>query len=1138
MSPIPKIGKDLWEELAPANDVSLPASFAHREACTMEDIQQQLSASCSNQFDPYLSITEGSDKKALQVRDWYKTLAKLSRPSLEANFLTAAERYERLEKFPVGGFLAPLKLVNKEGGWTRMVLIPVGPPATQLQGSPPANQECLAETDGKWQPCDHDPPSSPFRPMLTTTWTTSRASTPGGIRSDFYKHATSHLLIIKGTNFLRPILTHAVSAECPFPNDDMRKLWVCDKNDFAAMPANEDQPKHIIDTASKPTTFWFMSAALPLPTNHNLPLGVPIDPSTIESSFELVEILRGFMSLPDSSEEYDWLVNAYVDAWLYCCRTAPDFVACKALSLAQVLTTWTTVVDHNDPASIPVLVQSTFPHMECQLLHIIRRDQLQAKSSPKWWTSYIQFEKVSTMIFGRPISIDKDLTDEDSQVSDSDSEDYTPPLGYYPMPLQAYMYLLMIPSVKEWNTGRGFKAFRQSLKPPAFVTSFSTLETPKAISLVPSTLTLTMRTTEELDQITQQSVDEDSESAAANKLLDGFFKDYKTPTKSPSVQGRSARQGPPTQKLADKASTIKQKLFQDSSRSHQVVTIPDSDSRRVTIKLPNIREEVFDPSFEADTSNIEDTAWKLPVQVMQDRMAYSQNILQPDWTHYLTGQFSPNRDVKTIFDLSRMRDGDSTHRSVISLAHFGAHRLPTQALMYPIGSENRDKRWASKFLTLPGQISGKWVTNILTAEVKTIHQVGANYLRTRLRLARNYPLPGTPKFSDQFFRLDAILKPLQAGQFSDGLAPLSTTADIDSALTPWHFISSVTTPDQGSIRLPPAGLNNAQATQLTANMIALFHEIFHDDTLYPNLPQGHSPFSLRGPFCGALCSALRVLQDPMVIASWDDLVSQQKGVKLSTLFLSSLCHLWRILLDWSLTEPVSKHAFAASPANDRSRTDITLLGPYLMNGIDTLDALLTVWCSTFARTFRSSTMDLDSTSGLWTSIALPTVCAPSNTSNKRAIDIPSRSTPQVQSDRPLKHPKNAGNQQPTQNRAPVQNFSRKYLRNPLLELVDRAAADPAVLGRQLSQARQSDGIDIPRISEKPICFSFLTSAGCPGSMTAKYNRKVPCNRVHADIDSEPGKWSKEKLQQLYDYAKDPRTKTIFRPSAHFKTFMS
>jgi hypothetical protein len=49
-----------------------------------------------------------------------KILSKLSRPSLENNFLTAAERYNRLEFVPVGGSLAPLKVVNKDGGWTRI----------------------------------------------------------------------------------------------------------------------------------------------------------------------------------------------------------------------------------------------------------------------------------------------------------------------------------------------------------------------------------------------------------------------------------------------------------------------------------------------------------------------------------------------------------------------------------------------------------------------------------------------------------------------------------------------------------------------------------------------------------------------------------------------------------------------------------------------------------------------------------------------------------------------------------------------------------------------------------------------------------------------------------------------------------
>jgi hypothetical protein len=118
MSPIPCFGQYFWEELAPAHDVSFPASFANREACTMEELQQQLSAACSNPFHPFASDIEGSSKQPPQARNWSKILNKLARPSLEDNFLTAAERYDRLKVVPVllGAFLAPLKVVNKDGG--------------------------------------------------------------------------------------------------------------------------------------------------------------------------------------------------------------------------------------------------------------------------------------------------------------------------------------------------------------------------------------------------------------------------------------------------------------------------------------------------------------------------------------------------------------------------------------------------------------------------------------------------------------------------------------------------------------------------------------------------------------------------------------------------------------------------------------------------------------------------------------------------------------------------------------------------------------------------------------------------------------------------------------------------------------
>jgi hypothetical protein len=70
----------------------------------MEELQQQLSATGSNPFRPFASDITGSSKQPRQARDWSKILSKLSRPSLEDNFLTAAERYNHLEFVPVGVF--------------------------------------------------------------------------------------------------------------------------------------------------------------------------------------------------------------------------------------------------------------------------------------------------------------------------------------------------------------------------------------------------------------------------------------------------------------------------------------------------------------------------------------------------------------------------------------------------------------------------------------------------------------------------------------------------------------------------------------------------------------------------------------------------------------------------------------------------------------------------------------------------------------------------------------------------------------------------------------------------------------------------------------------------------------------------
>jgi hypothetical protein len=169
-------------------------------------------------------------------------------------------------------------------------------------------------------------------------------------------------------------------------------------------------------------------------------------------------------------------------------------------------------------------------------------------------------------------------------------------------------------------------------------------------------------------------------------------------------------------------------------------------------------------------------------------------------------------------------------------------------------------------------------------------------------------------------------------------------------------------------------------------------------------------------------------------------------------------------------------------------------------------------------------MGLDCTTNTWLHIKQPACCAPATAPTIRQFDNASTQSASSTSDCPQKQQRaNTTNQ--TSNQAknsrrtnPVQIFSCKYPSTPLLELVDQLVSDPSTLGRSLSTVRNASGLEIPKVLDRPICFCILTSAGSPGHMSAKYAGRVQCNRIHIDIHAEPGKWSKDKLKPLFNYA--------------------
>jgi hypothetical protein len=135
----------------------------------------------------------------------------------------------------------------------------LGAPVTQLQATKPLPAEDFIISDKQWEPSGIEVPDQ-CHPILATTWNSSRLlSASSELRRDFLKHASSHLVIPKGTKLLRPTLMHASSAECPFESEDMEALQLTTQADFKACPVEENIPKRAINYSLRPKHFGMVS---------------------------------------------------------------------------------------------------------------------------------------------------------------------------------------------------------------------------------------------------------------------------------------------------------------------------------------------------------------------------------------------------------------------------------------------------------------------------------------------------------------------------------------------------------------------------------------------------------------------------------------------------------------------------------------------------------------------------------------------------------------------------------------------------------------------------------------------------------------------------------------------------------------
>jgi hypothetical protein len=205
-----------------------------------------------------------------------------------------------------------------------------------------------------------------------------------------------------------------------------------------------------------------------------------------------------------------------------------------------------------------------------------------------------------------------------------------------------------------------------------------------------------------------------------------------------------------------------------------------------------------------------------------------------------------------------------------------------------------------------------------------------------------------------------------------------------------------------------------------------------------------------------------------VSANWDHQYASGDGVRLTTLLLASIYHLWRRIADWADCCPLQMHLQQVSPIH-------TLLGPHFTNVVHTIDQAFKQWLKTFKDIVSCEDFYLEKGHSPWHRIKLPDPFAPtitpiqpaSNNGKRQGNPTRSQSHDQRPSQRQLQNNSTQDRPPPIPNN---NSFSCKYLEHPLLELVDTSCNEPGLFGKHLSGIRTTSGTSIPKITEKTVCF--------------------------------------------------------------------
>lgn len=317
-----------------------------------------------------------------------------------AAFSSSLERFRKIQQLAPKAYLAVVRLhyddsdvsVYRKEPPPPVILTVLGPSFLPIDGKP-VDRHCfpISDTDrwgstnvlcgaGVWTPACFSMLATPrHKPRL----------------NPFKTVEDSHDSVLFTTRAHRDLFEPLILS-CPrpsFDNTEEAAAWqsLVFHSNHPIWQSIDENDRQVCETYCSETppdaiSAWIASRVLPLPAEHNLPIGIVLDPNRISSGNALFDAVVSWCG--DSSEtkadrvlyenKIAWLKRSYIlNAWLQGVFYNLDRFIVDMVSLAQIPDQWKTLTN-TSPSVDYVLAERSFRHMEWSLAFHIWVDGLYA----------------------------------------------------------------------------------------------------------------------------------------------------------------------------------------------------------------------------------------------------------------------------------------------------------------------------------------------------------------------------------------------------------------------------------------------------------------------------------------------------------------------------------------------------------------------------------------------------------------------------------------------------------------------------------------------------------------------------------------------------------------------------------------